>query len=34
MIVRPTHNWFRLLFTWNGSVLLSIMPQLCFMAVI
>ncbi|SAK62654.1 bestrophin family protein [Caballeronia ptereochthonis] len=34
MIVRPTENWFRLLFVWNGSVLQSIIPQLVFMAVI
>ncbi|MFX1766979.1 bestrophin family ion channel [Paraburkholderia sp. A1RI-2L] len=34
MIVRPRENWFRLLFVWNGSVLSSIIPQLCFMAVV
>ncbi|WP_321951118.1 bestrophin family protein [Paraburkholderia bannensis] len=34
MIVRPRENWFRLLFIWNGSVLSSIIPQLCFMAVV
>ncbi|SAK76636.1 Bestrophin, RFP-TM, chloride channel [Caballeronia catudaia] len=34
MIVRPTENWFRLLFVWNGSVLQSIIPQLAFMAVV
>jgi ion channel-forming bestrophin family protein len=34
MIVRPSQNWFRLLFVWNGSVLQSIIPQLIFMGVI
>ena len=32
MIIRPTQNWFRMLFVWNGSVLQSIIPQLLFMA--
>lgn len=34
MIVRPSENWFRLLFVWNGSVLQSIIPQLLFMAAV
>lgn len=34
MIVRPRQSWFRLLFIWNGSVLQSIIPQLCFIAAI
>lgn len=34
MIVRPSENWFRLLFVWNGSVLQSIIPQLVFMAAV
>ncbi|MFM0171667.1 bestrophin family protein [Paraburkholderia sediminicola] len=34
MIVRPTQNWLRLLFVWNGSVLQSIIPQLVFMAIV
>ncbi|MCY0854604.1 bestrophin family protein [Cupriavidus sp. D39] len=34
MIVRPKKNWFSMLFVWNGSVLLSIIPQLLFLAVV
>jgi putative membrane protein len=34
MIVRPSENWLRLLFVWNGSVLQSIIPQLVFMAAV
>jgi putative membrane protein len=34
MIVRPTHNWFRMLFVWNGSVLQSIIPQLALIALV
>ena len=34
MIVRPMQNWFRMLFIWNGSVLLSIIPQLTVVAVL
>ncbi|HGO6088781.1 bestrophin family protein [Burkholderia cepacia] len=34
MIIRPRENWFRLLFIWNGSVLSSIIPQLCLMAAV
>ncbi|CAN7666597.1 hypothetical protein LJR034_005324 [Caballeronia sp. LjRoot34] len=34
MIVRPSENWFRLLFVWHGSVLQSIIPQLIFMAIV
>ena len=34
MIVRPSENWFRLLFVWNSSVLQSIIPQLLFMAAV
>ena len=34
MIVRPTPNWFRMLFVWRGSVLQAIIPQLAFMALI
>ena len=31
MIVRPKVNWLRMLFIWHGSVLQSILPQLCMM---
>ncbi|SAL36666.1 Bestrophin, RFP-TM, chloride channel [Caballeronia udeis] len=31
MIVRPPHNWFRMLFVWYGSVLQSIIPQLALL---
>lgn len=34
MIVRPPHNWFRMLFVWNGSVLRSIIPQLAVLALV
>ncbi|WP_020071412.1 bestrophin family protein [Paraburkholderia caledonica] len=34
MIVRPSENWLRLLFVWNGSVLQAIIPQLVFMAAV
>jgi putative membrane protein len=34
MIVRPMQNWFRMLFIWNGSVLLSIIPQLIVVAIL
>ncbi|HEY2020646.1 bestrophin family ion channel, partial [Paraburkholderia sp.] len=34
MIVRPPHNWFRMLFVWNGSVLQSIIPQLAVLALV
>ena len=34
MIIRPKQNWLRMLFVWHGSVLQSIIPQLCFMAVV
>ena len=34
MIVRPPHNWFRILFVWNGSVLRSIIPQLTVLALV
>lgn len=34
MIVRPTENWFRLLFVWNGSVLQSIIPQLSMIGIV
>lgn len=34
MIIRPRENWFRLLLIWNGSVLSSIIPQLCLMAAV
>lgn len=34
MIVRPTQNWFRLLFAWKGSVLPSIIPQLAFIGLV
>jgi putative membrane protein len=32
MIVRPRHNWFRMIFVWNGSVLGDILPQLLVVA--
>ncbi|ANN68114.1 bestrophin family protein [Bordetella bronchialis] len=32
MIVRRNHNWFRMLFVWDGSVLQAILPQLGLMA--
>ncbi|RFP15466.1 hypothetical protein D0T25_20380 [Duganella sp. BJB488] len=34
MIVRPTGNWLRMLFVWDGSVLKSIVPQLLLMLAI
>lgn len=34
MIVRPTSNWLRMLFVWDGSVLQSIVPQLLLMLMI
>ena len=34
MIIRPTTNWFRMLFVWNGSVLQAIIPQLLLMLVV
>ncbi|MDB5776086.1 MAG: hypothetical protein JWP38_2219 [Herbaspirillum sp.] len=34
MIVRPTSNWLRMLFIWNGSVLQSIVPQLLLMLLV
>jgi putative membrane protein len=34
VIVRPPHNWFRMLFVWNGSVLQSILPQLGVLALV
>jgi ion channel-forming bestrophin family protein len=34
VIVRPSHNWFRMLFVWNGSVLQSIIPQLAVLALV
>ncbi|SMC29597.1 putative membrane protein [Andreprevotia lacus DSM 23236] len=34
MIVRPSENWFRLLFVWNGSVLQSIIPQLSVIGIV
>jgi putative membrane protein len=34
MIVRPTSNWLRLLFVWDGSVLRSIIPQLSLMLMV
>ncbi len=34
MIVRPTPNWFRMLFVWHGSVLKAIIPQLGFMTLL
>ena len=34
MIVRPSHNWFRMLFVWNGSVIQSIIPQLAVLALV
>lgn len=34
MILRPTTNWFRMLFVWDGSVLQSIIPQLLLMLMI
>ena len=34
MIVRPSHNWFRMLFVWNGSVLQSIIPQLAVLTLV
>lgn len=34
MIVRPPHNWFRMLFVWNGSVIQSIIPQLAVLALV
>ncbi|KAB8060403.1 hypothetical protein GCN74_08980 [Janthinobacterium sp. FT14W] len=34
MIIRPTTNWFRMLFVWNGSVLQTIIPQLLLMLVV
>ena len=34
MIIRPTTNWFRMLFVWDGSVLQAIIPQLLLMLVV
>jgi putative membrane protein len=34
MILRPTTNWWRLLFVWDGSVLQAILPQLLLMLVV
>ncbi|MBN3852196.1 hypothetical protein G3N59_02260 [Paraburkholderia sp. Ac-20340] len=34
MIIRPTPNWFRMLFVWHGSVLKAIIPQLAFMTLV
>lgn len=34
MIIRPMENWFRMLLTWHGSVLPSILPQLALMLVV
>jgi putative membrane protein len=34
MIVRPSGNWLRMLFAWDGSVLQSILPQLLLMLVV
>lgn len=34
MIIRPTTNWLRMLFVWDGSVLKSIVPQLLLMLAI
>lgn len=30
MIVRPEQTWFRKLFSWRGSIMRKISPQLCF----
>jgi putative membrane protein len=34
MIVRPTSNWLRMLFVWDGSVLSAILPQLLVVALL
>jgi ion channel-forming bestrophin family protein len=34
MIVRPSGNWLRMLFAWDGSVLQSILPQLLLMLIV
>ena len=34
MIVRPEQTWFRKLFSWRGSIMRKISPQLCFFIVL